>query len=365
MQKIRITYACFLNQSGYSCSAQSNIFALQESGLFDIKVKIFGGKPSQPSVSDEKYEYFLKMAKKQDDEDRILIYHCIPTMQKRVKKIKKSIGMAVFETYNPPEQWIDILNDNDAIIVPSQFNYKIFSHMKIKKPLYYVPHCIDMDTYNKEVIPIFQRDKYTFLFMGIWRERKGYKQLLEAWLKEFNENDNVQLLIKTDKAKKAEDYIGKLKKQIGINKGFAPILFENKIFDEKNMPGFMKSVDCLVAPTMGEGFYLPGLQSMALGVPVIVTNFSGCQDYANKDTAILLEPNGFVFRNNMDNIPQFRNKKWAFVEVKKIQEAMRYVINNKEQVKIKVDTACNEVKNKFNYEETSKSFINMIREIYG
>ncbi len=363
--KIKLTYACFLNQSGYSHAAQNYIFALDKTGHFDIKIRIFGDKPTRPAVSDEKYEYFMKMIRKDDDPDRILIYHCIPTIQKRVKGYKKSIGFATFETYQPPEEWMNILNRNDALIVPSQFNYKIFSHMKIEKPLYYIPHCIDMDIYHRKVLPRKEYDRYTFLFMGTWKERKGYKQLIEAWLKEFSEEDNVQLMIKTDKIPKAKEDIEKIKKQLGINKGFALILFENKVFDEKQLPKFIKSVDCFIAPTMGEGFNIPGLQCMALGIPVIITDFSGCQEYANQNNATMLEISGFTLHSNMDNIPQFKNKKWAFVEVKKIRKAMRYVYNNKEYAKLKANLAYSDVRYKFNYNKIGKSFIDMLRELYG
>ena len=364
MNKFKLTYACFANHSGYSTAAQNYILALNKTGKFDIKIRIFGEKPSK-AISDENYEVFMEMIKKTDTPERTLIYHCIPTMQRRIKKINRNIGMAVYETYSPPESWVEILNKNDAIVVPSKFNYKVFSHMQIKKPLYYIPHCIDTDTYHKDVKPIRRYDRYTFLFMGIWRERKGYKQLLEAWLKEFKEKDGVQLVIKTDKITKAEKYVEQLKRELGINKGFAPIIFENKVFDEKDLPKFIKSVDCLVSPHMGEGFGLLGLQCMSLGVPVIITDFSGSQDYANETTATLIKPKGFIFRNNMDNIPQFKNKKWAFVEVREIQKIMRYVIENKLEIKMKANAAYSTVRNRFNYEQTSKLFIEMIKDIYG
>jgi glycosyltransferase involved in cell wall biosynthesis len=364
MGLIKLDYACFLNQSGYSQAAQNYIMALHKTGECDIKISVFGGKPSRSAVSDEKYEFFTKMIKKEEDPERILIYHCIPNIQKRIKKPQRSIGFATFETFQPPESWVDVLNTNDAIIVPSQFNYKIFSHMSIKKPLYYIPHCIDMDIYNKDVKPMLDTDKYTFLFMGIWRERKGYKQLFEAWLREFTEDDNVQLLVKTDRPKKAEAYLRQIMQQLGINKGNAPIIFENKVFDEIDLPSFIKSADCLISPTMGEGFGYPGLQCMAMGVPVIITDHSGCRDYANKDTAILLDVNGFVAYNNMDNIPQFRNKKWAFIEVDKIRRAMRFAKNNRDETKMMAGVAHHYASSRFNHREVGKLFVNMLRELH-
>jgi len=364
MSKIKIDYACFLNSSGFSFAAQNYILALHKTGECDIKVSVFGGKPSKSFISDEKYEFFMSMIKKEEDPERILIYHCIPNIQRRFKKSKRSIGFATFETFSPPLSWIDVLNTNDAMIVPSQFNYKIFSHEKIEKPLCYIPHCIDIDIYNKDVKSMYNYDKYTFIFFGTWKERKGYKQLFEAWLKEFKESDDVQLMVKTDRPKKAEQYLNQIIKQLGINKGFAPVIFENKTFDEKELPSFIKSADCLVSPTKGEGFGYPGLQCFSMGVPVIITDYSGCQDYANDNTATLLKPSGFVIRNNMDNIPQFRNKKWAFVEVEKIQKAMRFVINNKGSVKMKANVAYSYVRKKFNYKEVGNLFINMLRELY-
>jgi glycosyltransferase involved in cell wall biosynthesis len=361
----KLCFACFLNQSGYSFAAQNYILALDRSGEFDVKVKLFGDRPSRSAISDDGYKYFIKKIKKNDSDDTILMYSCVPYIQRRLKRPLKSIGMATFETNSPPKEWLDILEKNDAVVVPSQFNYDIFSNMGLKKPIYYIPHCIDFDVYNKDVLPLVEYDKYTFLFMGEWKERKGYASLVEAWLREFDENDGVQLIIKTDKTAKASEYVENTKKQLGINKGFAPILLENKVYDEKNLPKFIKSVDCFISPTMGEGFGYPGLQCMALKIPVIITNFSGCKDYADEATATLIEPTGFVFRKNMDYIPQFRNKKWAFLEIGKIQEAMRYATENKEKLVKKSEVAYSRVRDKFNYNNVSELFLRMVRDLYG
>jgi glycosyltransferase involved in cell wall biosynthesis len=115
---------------------------------------------------------------------------------------------------------------------------------------------------------------------------------------------------------------------------------------------------------MGEGFGYPGLQSMALEVPVIITDFSGCKEYANSNTATMLKVRGFILHKNMDNILQFRNKKWAFVEVKEIREKMRYVLENEKQVKLKTKEAYHYVNSNFNFETVGNIFVNMLREIY-
>ena len=366
MNKIKIEYCCFLNQSGYSQAAQDLILALHQSGKYDIKLHTFAGKPARPAISDKRYSIFSKMIKKESSPDAIQILHSIPTLQKNIKhKKEKNIAFATFETFNPPDNWISILNKNDAMITPSFFNYNIFAHAKITKPIFHIPHCIDFDSYNINVSPMKKHDRFTFLFFGTWKERKGYKQLIEAWLKEFRDCDGVQLVIKTDKTKQAKAYIEKIKKETGITKGFAPIFVESKVFSEAEMPHYLKSFDCLLLPTMGEGFNLPGLQCMALGVPVVITNFSGCKDYANSSTATMLEPRGFILKKNMDGIPQFRNRKWTFMSVEDIRVAMRKIINNPAKIMEKSKNAYEEVRSKFTYQKTEELFREMVGTLYG
>ena len=365
MQKRKIHYIAFMNQSGYSQAAQDYLLALYRSGKYDIKLTIFGDKPSRRAVSDERYSIFMKMTEEEENDDRIQIYHCIPTLQKRVKKLHKNIGFAVYETFDPPRPWVDILNTNDALIVPSQFNYKIFAHENINKPIFYIPHCIDFELYNDNVRPLSKYNKFTFLFIGTWKIRKGYKQLIESWYSEFTNKDNVQLCIKTDKPKEAQAYINNYKKKNRINEGFAPLFLETKVLDEKSMPSFIKSFDCLVIPTSGEGFNIPSIQAMALGVPVIITDCGGCQEHATEETATLLKPEGYIFHQQMDGIPQFNSRKWAFLTVNQIRKKMREVFENYQEAKNKTKYARECVENKFNYSKIENYFEEMIGNLYG
>lgn len=363
MNRISINYTGFLNSSGYAIAAQDYILALNQSCKYDIKVCAIGTGPIPPALSESRCGVLNKLISNHHVTPDINILHCIPTMQTRYKKgTGKYLGFATYETYDPPQNWFDILNSNDGIITPSLFNYKIFSCDKIKKPVFYIPHCLDMSLYHSDIKPMYEYDKFSFLFLGTWKKRKGYEQLIEAFLSEFSNKDNVQLVIKTDKTSQAEQYVANIKKGLG-NKGFSPVLFESKVFNEQDISNFIKSFNCLIIPTSGEGYGLPGLQAMSLKVPVIITNFSGCQDYANEQTATLLEPEGFVFNNSMDSIPQFANKKWAFLSVKQIREKMRYVVENQSVISQKAEYGYNFARETFNYAQIEKAFDSTIGQI--
>lgn len=352
-----LDYACYLNASGYSQAAVDTILALDESGKYDIRISCFHKMPIKSAFSPSTLEKIEKMLKKPSNNDAIRVFHCIPDQQSRFDRLKRNICFATFETYDPPEHWIKILNRFDAVICPSFFDYKIFAHAGIFKPLFHIPHCLNTNIWNENVIPIKKYDRFTFLFFGAWKKRKGWTQLIEAWCREFKPSDNVQLLIKTDKSDIAERDIGRIVHNLGLQKkDIAPILYEKNIFDDNKLPSFFKSVDCYISPTLGEGFGLPGLQCMAIKVPVIITNFSGCQDYAKNDLCYLLEPTGFLLHESMDGIPQFKNKKWPRIEVKTIQNAMRHVINDKEGIQQKIQNSYKYIQSNFSYQEIVKKF---------
>lgn len=362
--KINIDYISFLNETGYGQAAYDLLSALIKFSSYEIGITCLNGVPSRNFLSETSLAQILSYVKKSRIKNSVQVYHCIPSMHARYPRHDKAVGFATFETYEPPRAWIDILNNMDAIICPSQFNYKIFAHAGVKRPLFYVPHCINSEKFNKSVPKLNNYEKFTFLFMGTWKKRKGWPQLLEAYLTEFDTKDRVQLVIKTDKTQIAMQEIEKMRNLLNLKKEYPSILFERRIFDDEHLPSFYKSADCLIMPTLGEGFGLPALQAMAVGTPVIVTNFSGCQDYAAEERCTLIEPNGFILHNTMDNITQFNNKKWPHITVKSIQDAMRKVFNNYNEAQHKADIAYDFVHKNFNYKIAVEHFTRVMETVY-
>jgi len=360
---IPITYSAFLNCTGYGQAAQDYIVALNDSGKYDIKIDSFGTY-DQPACTKKRQNFLKELQSKSKNANSLQIYHCIPDLQKRKSKTTKSIGCVVYETFNPPRHWGQLLSLNDVVVVPSMFNYNIFNNMGIKSPIFYFPHCLDYKIYHPNVESSHSYPGFSFLFFGSWKKRKGFLQLLEAWFSEFDKNDNVCLVFKTDKVSKAKNELSLIKDKMKFKKkDIAPIFIEDKILDEEKLPKFLKSFNCLILPHVGEGFGLPGLQCMRLGVPIIITNFSGCQDYANNQTATLLNPEGFVLHKTMDNYPQFANKKWAFVSIAEIRKQMRFAYENQDEILKKAVYAVEEIGDKFSYEQCAKRFEKIIETV--
>ena len=349
-----IMYICFSNFSGYAFAARNYIHALHRSGL-DVGLYPLDDARILKMVDPNHWLLYTDLRNKKITPDTILVYHCIPTMQRRVKtKGNVTIGFCIFEGSEIPSLWMKYLNCNTAVVTASEFNEVALSHLE--KPLHRIPHCLDFDIYTPNCPKHKEYDVFTFLFIGTWKNRKGISELLQAWMEEFGSDTSVQLLLKTE-TRRAQSFIypkyGKVKN----------IQFISNKFPDEKMPSFIRSADCIVLPTLGEGAGLVGLQAMAVGVPVIITNFSGVKEYANEQTATLIEPEGIRTIENLDSYVQFQGCTWPFVSVPGIRKAMRQVKDDYEAAQTKAKFAYSYVKDRFNYQVTADKFKTMMEKI--
>lgn len=303
----------------------------------------------------------------------INVYHCNPEVTKRFKRKHPCIGFATFENKTSPLYWKRELEKNDCVITPSKFNHRIFSKM-LDVDVFYIPHCLDFNLwhcYDGSKVGLNQISPggtsgpknmtFKFLFLGAWKNRKNYNLLIEAFLREFNKDENVELVLKT---------LIKTSKLLEINPGCADqchIHKNVKIIKDKlkdaELPIFMSGFNCLVQPTLGEGFGLPGLQAMAVGLPVITPAFTGCGDYACDDTAFLLHPASFRMINCLDSHSPYQGLSWPVYSTKELRKQMRIVYENKKLREEKANCARKFVHNTFNYEQTEKRWSDMIRKM--
>lgn len=360
---IPIDYVCFVNQTGYAQSAISNIMALHESGKYDVRINCVH-TIQRAGFSDYTYNQLTSMSKKVQNGRAYQVFHTIPDMHRRVdNRLKKTIGFGIFEAFKPPAKWVSVLNQNDAVICPSEFNSRIFAKQGVSRPIFHIPHCIDTSKFNADVSPMYQYDKFSFLFIGTWRERKGWPLMIEAFCKAFDERDDVQLVIKTDKVERAKRDVEKKLFEIGARN--VSILFESEVFDTSRMPSFYKSFDCVVSPTLGEGFGLTSVEAMAVGVPVVVSNCSGCSDYADAERCFPLTPSGFLHEPILDNIPQFSEQRWPRIKIDDIASSMLHIVDNYSDAEQRAKKAFDFVHQKYDYDSFVRNFDSMIESVYG
>jgi glycosyltransferase involved in cell wall biosynthesis len=69
----------------------------------------------------------------------------------------------------------------------------------------------------------------------------------------------------------------------------APIEIVNRDAEREEMPAFYAAADAMVLPTRGEGYNLPALETLAAGLPLIVTGHGGHRDFCGPDQARMID----------------------------------------------------------------------------
>lgn len=357
---MQLHYHGYLNQTGYSIAAQDYILAIKKI-LPDLSIKFHIQNKHSLGISPNRLQYFMSLTNTKDapESEQIHVYHATPVRFRKHQNAKKSIGVCLFETISPPKHWIEQCNIMDEIIVASEFNKNVFETAGVRVPISVVQHCFDTNLFNNNVEHNGRYSMTTFVSIGTFKKRKNWDGLIKGFYSSFSKKDNVCLLLKTDKPHLLENTIQTIKRTSEWrSKDTGPIYLDrSNVLSFEEIPVFMKKGDIYVCPSLGEGFGLPGMHSMALGMPLVTTKYSGVLEYAKEGLCTYIEPSGFKTQPVMDGIPQFSNGIWPILKNESIGKAMKEAMDFKNEKK-----AYEYVHNNFNYNVIGEKFIKVISQ---
>lgn len=232
---------------------------------------------------------------KQEEQPRysINLIHSIPEtwavdyceMEKGILDYRYNIAFWLWELEEFPRRWLPCINTVDEIWTPSEFISESI-RKKTDKPVITVPYAVEV---KKE--GLFSRghfglpeDKFLFLtmydFISI-SERKNPQAVIDAYIKAFPVEDvHVGLVIKVNHAQ--EDKLLALKKKL---QDYKNVYFITRNLTRKEVDSLLNSADVLVSLHRSEGFGLPVAEAMALGKPVITTNWSATTEFTDEMSA--------------------------------------------------------------------------------
>ena len=132
---------------------------------------------------------------------------------------------------------------------------------------------------------------FNFLAVAQISPRKNLDQLIQCFVEEFRDNENVGLVVKTNMAKNS------LIDRMNTLSNFKHLLSQHgdrkcKIYllhgflNDNDMAGLYThpKIKALVSTTHGEGFGLPIFEAAYYGLPIAATNWSGHLDFLCKPT---------------------------------------------------------------------------------
>ena len=111
---------------------------------------------------------------------------------------RRRIGYTMLEVDGVPGNWVQYCNTYlTELWVPSTFNQHTFKKSGVRIPIHVMPLGVDVNTYNPQVVPLLPKeDKFSFLCVAEWGERKNIHLLMRAFQAEFTKKEAVQLILR-------------------------------------------------------------------------------------------------------------------------------------------------------------------------
>ena len=184
------------------------------------------------------------------------------------------------------DDWVAALRQADGCIVPSQFDKRVFDRYIDRV---YVAHQ-SSDPKVFRPVPAWTEEgsrHFTFLFVGTYSYRKGIDLLLEAFLREFDPSEGVELLVHAP-GLSADQGFNHLLSYLQRIKPRAHIRLFGRPLSPEWMCRIYNRADCVVTLSRGEGWCMPVTEALLCETPVIAPDSTAMGEYLTDDIAFLV-----------------------------------------------------------------------------
>lgn len=214
----------------------------------------------------------------------------------------RQVGMGFFEGhYNIlypfwelskwPESWIPVLDMVDEVWAPTRFIEKALLEVS-SIPVRYMPVGLNLELPLGLKRSDFSLPEADFLFFFSFDffsyiQRKNPAAVVKAFLMAFGSlKEKVGLVIKV---MNVDAHDPEWEHLMALVSADSRVHFIYETLDRRALIDLYKLTDAYVSLHRSEGLGLGPMEAMYFGKPLIVTNFSGCTDFINKENALLVD----------------------------------------------------------------------------
>lgn len=244
---------------------------------------------------------------------------------REVGRSRYKIGVWVWELPAAHPGHFDRAKVYDEIWVPSTFNQRAFAAIT-RSPVELVPYVVappapgDVDFRARLGIPA---DGLVFFYMfdaSSFIVRKNPQALLAAFAAAFGERRDAWLVLKVSHLDEGSDFA----RELGEAERAMPNLrCVRETLDDASVAALLAASDCYVSPHRSEGFGLTVAEAMALGKPVIATDYGSTRDFVDAEVAYPVPCRLVEIEETIG--PYYAGAVWADIDVGALAGEMRRV----------------------------------------
>ena len=271
------------------------------------------------------------------------------------------IAYPVWESTRMPRQFFDRLKTFDEVWAPSQWQKDCMTKQGMDENIIkVVPGGVDAKVFFPEEVSyydFYNDSRFKFVVFGRWDYRKSTKEMIETFLKTFDKNEPVDLIISVDNGHPIDGL--KTTEERLKHFGFTDPRIKVVHFTEReNYIKFLKNGHVFLSCSRGEGVNLPLMEAMACGTPSIYSNCSGQLEFA-KDKGHPIYING-TCRSNTGDDGEYSQPDYDHLSV-----VMRDVYKNYHKYKMRAVAESVEIREKYDWKAVGKIGAETLENFYS
>lgn len=343
--------------TGYATSSRQLLLSLDRQAV-DIRLAyLYGTDFSERSSGDPRIE---QMRQRPKDTSLVqVVYNQGDAFHKNSGSYR--IGFTMLEVTGIPDDWVRQSNLMDEIWVPSSFNAETFHNSGVVKPIHVIPLGIDPDFFHPGIKAKRFSEKFTFLSVFEWGERKAPELLLKAYCAAFSAQDDVLLVLKVDNRDGDVNVAQQIASLNLPTDGPQIVVLYNQELPGYQLGSLYRSADCFVTATRGEGWGMPILEAMACGLPTIATNWSAQTDFMRDDLCYLVEVERLI--PAVAKCPYYVGYQWAEARLEHLIHQMRQVYEQRDEAAARGARAAEVVAHEWTWDRAAEKIVARLRAI--
>ncbi len=200
------------------------------------------------------------------------------------------IGFPIFEINQFTARELHHLRAQDRLFVCSRWAREVLRNNGITHiPIHVVPLGVDRTVFNEMVPSVRSINDTVFIQVGKLEPRKGQLDLLRAFEAAFRPNDAVRLSLYCHNPFVDAATLARALHPFRTSPMSRRIdLHTDPLATHHDVARVMRGADCGVFCSRAEGWNLEALEMLAVGKPVIATNYSGHTEFLSDENAHLI-----------------------------------------------------------------------------
>jgi len=226
-----------------------------------------------------------------------------------------------------------------------------------------MPMAVHIPSFKKYEREYFKINKKKFVFLYIfdslsWFQRKNPYACIESFKLAFHNSKDVTLIIKTMNFSNTHPFFSYISRECEKD---PRIMFINKCYSRDEILSLYSCCDAYVSLHRAEGFGRTIAEAMLLGLPVVVSNFSGNCDFCNNENSFLVA--GTLINLKKTDYIHSEGQYWYDVSIDDAADKMKLCYSN-ELIRSKfIINAKKKIVDLYSLEVVSRAYISRLNEL--